>query len=119
MAAKKPEEIQAIKELLSSNEALAIICFFKHHLQGMVNCTKLSELLKIPINKLKDICIKLEEKNIIKMHKIGLDIEIELLDKEDSELRKVLDEVIWTNKEEYGKIYKKLVTSELLDFMKE
>lgn len=119
MTAIKPEEIENIKQLLSSNEALSIICFFKHQLQSRINCTRLSELLKIPINKLKDICIKLEEKNIIKMHKIGLDVEIELLDKEDNELRKVLDEVVWINKEEYGKIYKKLVTSELLDFMKE
>lgn len=118
MAGIKREEIQVIKELLSSNEALAIICFFKHHLHERINCTKLSELLKTPINKLKELCIKLEEKNIIKMHKVGLDIEIELLDKEDGELRKVLDEVIWTQREEYGKIYKKLVTSELLDFMK-
>jgi hypothetical protein len=53
------------------------------------------------------------------MYKIGLDVEIEFLDKEDNELKKLLDEVIWDNKEEYGKIYKKLVTTELLDFMKE
>jgi hypothetical protein len=115
----KREEKEIIKSLLSSNEALGIICFSKHHLQGRINCTKLSELLKIPINKLKDLCQKLEEKNVIKMYKIGLDVEIEFLDKEDNELKKLLDEVIWDNKEEYGKIYKKLVTTELLDFMKE
>jgi hypothetical protein len=115
----KPEEIEEIKRLLSTNESLSILCFSKHNLQARINCTKLSELIKIPINKIKDLCIKLEEKNIIKMHKVGLDIEIELLDKEDSELRKILDEVIWQNKEEYGKIYKKLITSELLDFMKD
>jgi len=115
----KPEDIELIKSLLSSNESLSIICYSKHHLQGRINCTKLSELLKIPINKIKDICAKLEEKNILKTHKVGLDVEIELLDKEGNELKKILDEVIWNNKEEYGKIYKKLVTSELLDFMKE
>ncbi|MCX8093846.1 MAG: hypothetical protein N3E50_06715 [Candidatus Goldbacteria bacterium] len=114
-----PEEINTIKELLATNEALGIICYSKHHLQGRINCTKLSELLKIPINKLKELCIKLEEKKVLKMYKVGLDIEIELLDKEDNELKKILDEIIWNNKEEYGKIYKKLVTSELLDFMKE
>ncbi|MCX7697860.1 MAG: hypothetical protein N2114_00140 [Candidatus Goldbacteria bacterium] len=114
-----PEEINTIKELLATNEALGIICYSKHHLQGRINCTKLSELLKIPINKLKELCTKLEEKKVLKMYKVGLDIEIELLDKEDNELKKILDEIIWNNKEEYGKIYKKLVTSELLDFMKE
>ncbi len=115
----KPEEMELIKSLLSSNEALGIICYSKHHLQGRINCTKLSELLKIPINKIKEICTKLEEKNVLKIYKVGLDMEIELQDKEDNELKKILDEIIWNNKEEYGKIYKKLVTSELLDFMKE
>jgi hypothetical protein len=27
--------------------------------------------------------------------------------------------VIWENKQEYGKIYKKMITAELLDFMDE
>ncbi|MBP7793247.1 MAG: hypothetical protein KA120_09350 [Candidatus Goldbacteria bacterium] len=115
----RPEETEQIKSMLSTNEALSIICFSKHHLEGRINCTKLSELLKIPINKIKDVCTKLEEKEVIKMYKSGLDVEIEFLEKEDADIKKILDEVIWDNREEYGKIYKKLVTAELMDFMKD
>jgi hypothetical protein len=112
----KPEELEELKELLSTKEALGIICFSKHH-NGRISCTRLSELLKVPINKLKEICVKMESLNALKIHKLGVDHEIELLDKENEELKKAFDEVIWEHKAEYGKIYKKLITAELLDFM--
>jgi hypothetical protein len=48
---------------------------------------------------------------------MGPDYEIELLDKDNEDLKKIFDEIIWENKQEYGKIYKKLITAELLDFM--
>jgi hypothetical protein len=116
VALMKQEEAEALKAMLSTKEALGIICFSKHH-DGRINATRLSELLKVPINKLKDICAKLEELHAIKMHKIGPDSEIELLDKDNEELKKMFDEIIWENKQEYGKIYKRLITAELLDFM--
>jgi len=112
----KPEESEALKALLSTKEALGVICFSKHH-DGRINCTRLSELLKVPINKLREICVNLEELKAIKMHKMGPDYEIELLDKDNEDLKKIFDEIIWENKQEYGKIYKKLITAELLDFM--
>jgi hypothetical protein len=112
----KPEDTEALKELLSTKEALGVICFSKHH-NGMISCARLSELLKVPINKLKEICVKMEDLKAIKIHKMGPDSEIELLDKDNEELKKILDETIWEHKQEYGKIYKKLITAELLDFM--
>ncbi len=112
----KRENVEKLKELLSTDEALGIICFSKHH-SGRINCTRLSELLKTPINKLKDVCVKLEELKAVKIHKLGQDHELELLDKDDEELKKIFDEVLWLNKQEYGRIYKKLITAELLDFM--
>jgi hypothetical protein len=112
----KPEDLDALKELLSTKEALGIICYSKHH-NGRINSTRLSELLKIPINKLREVCGKMEVLKAIKMHKLGSDHEIELLDKDNEALKKIFDEIIWEHKQEYGKIYKKLITSELLDFM--
>jgi hypothetical protein len=112
----KAEDSEALKELLSTKEALGVICFSKHH-NGRINCTRLSELLKVPINKLKEICVKMEALKAIKIHKMGPDQEIELLDKDDEDLKKIFDETIWEHKQEYGKIYKKLITAELLDFM--
>lgn len=112
----KPEEEEALRNLLSTNEALGVICFSKHH-NGRINCTRLSELLKVPINKLKETCVKMESLKTIKIHKMGADQEVELLDKDNEELKKIFDEIIWEHKQEYGKIYKKLITAELLDFM--
>jgi len=112
----KAEDSEALKELLSTKEALGVICFSKHH-NGRISCTRLSELLKVPINKLKEICVKMENLKAIKVHKMGPDQEIELLDKDDEDLKKIFDEIIWEHKQEYGKIYKKLITAELLDFM--
>jgi hypothetical protein len=111
-----PEEAEGLKVLVSTKEVLGIICFSKHH-NGRINCTRLSELLKVPINKMRELCGKLEAFKAIKVHKMGPDHEIELLDKDDEELKKIFDEAIWENKQEYGKIYKKLITAELLDFM--
>ena len=112
----KQGEVEELKRLLSSQEALGIICYSKHH-DGRINMTRLSEMSKVPINKLKDICKRLEELKAVKIHKAGPDNEIELLDRENEDLKKVFDEIIWENKQEYGKIYKKLITAELLDFM--
>ena len=112
----KQKDLEELKALLSSEEALGIICYSKHH-DGNINMTSLSELMKVPINRLKDICKRLEEFKAIKIHKAGPDNEIELLDNNNEELKKMFDEIIWENKQEYGKIYKKLITAELLDFM--
>jgi hypothetical protein len=106
-----------LKELFSTKEALGIICYNKHHNQKMINCTRLSELLKIPINKLKETCSRLETAGVLKVHKVGPDLELEMLDKDNDVIRHNIDEIIWEYKQEYGKIYKKLITAELLDFM--
>jgi predicted transcriptional regulator len=112
-----PKRLAEIKELLSSNEALGIICYNKHHNQKKISVTKLSELLKIPFAKLKETCAKLEEKALIKVNKFGQDNEIELIENENDDIKSVVDEVIWEQKQEYGRIYKRLITAELLDFM--
>lgn len=106
-----------LKELLTTKEALGIICYNKHHNQKRVNCTRLSELLKIPINKIKETCVKLEELNVITLMKLGVDLELEFIEHENDDVKHTVDEAIWENKQEYGKTYKKLITAELLDFM--
>lgn len=112
----KKEELEEIRGLLASQEALGIICYSKHH-DGSINMTRLSEMMKVPVNKLKDLCKRLEELKALKVIKAGPDNEIELLDRDNEELKKMFDEIIWENKQEYGKVYKKLITAELLDFM--
>lgn len=106
-----------LKELLTSKEALGIICYNKHHNQKRAKFSRLSELLKVPVNKIRDICVKLEELKVITLFKMGADSELEFIEHENEEVKHIIDESIWENKEEYGKIYKKLVTAELLDFM--
>jgi len=108
-----------LKDLLSTREVLGIICYGKHHNNKMINCSRLSEMLKIPVNRLKEVSIKLEEMNVAKVHKMGQDIELEMLDNDNDFIKHAIDEVIWENKQEYGKIYKKFITAELLDFMEE
>jgi len=44
-------------------------------------------------------------------------MEVEMLDQDDTHTKHIIDEVIWDNKQEYGRIYKKLITAELVDFM--
>jgi|SRR6056297_2294839 len=106
-----------MKKLLSTKEMLAIICFNKHHHKERISCARLSELLKVPINRIKDICLSLEELKVVRVYKAGPDYEVELLENENEKLKGIIDEIIWENKQEYGKIYKKLITAELLDFM--
>ena len=113
------ERLESVKSLLSKPEALGILCFNRHHRNTKINSARISEMLKIPINRLKDACQKLEEEKIIKLHRAGGDYEIEILDQEDAGVKQAIDEVIWENKQEYGKIYKKMITAELLDFMDE
>jgi hypothetical protein len=111
-----PRHVQ-LKELLTTKEALGIICYGKHHNQKQVSCTRLSELLKVPINKIKEICSKLEELNVVTVIKLGVDLELEFIEHENDDVKHIIDEAIWENKQEYGKIYKRLITSELMDFM--
>jgi hypothetical protein len=111
------QRLAEIKELLSTKEALGIICYNKHHNQKKISITKLSELLKIPSSKLKEACVKLEEFKIIKVTRFGQDSEIEMIEHDNDEIKPVIDEVIWEQKQEYGRIYKRLITAELLDFM--
>ena len=106
-----------LKELLATKEALGIICYNKHHNQKRVSCTRLSELLKVPINKIKETCAKLEEFKVVTVIKMGADQELEFIEHENDDVKHTVDEAIWENKQEYGKIYKKLITAELLDFM--
>lgn len=106
-----------LKELLSTKEVLGIICYNKHHNQKRVSCTRLSELLKVPINKIKETCVKLEEMKVVTVIKMGADQELEFIEHENDAVKHLIDEAIWENKQEYGKIYKKLITAELLDFM--
>ncbi len=106
-----------LKELLSTREALGIICYNKHHNQKRINATRLSELLKIPAAKLKETCLRLEELNVLKIHKLGADNELEIIEHDNDDVRHAIDEAVWIHKQEYGKIYKKLITAELLDFM--
>jgi hypothetical protein len=106
-----------LKELLTTKEALGIICYNKHHNQKRVSCSRLSELLKIPINRIKEVSLKLEELNVVTIIKLGTDQELEFIENENEDIKHTIDEAIWENKQEYGKIYKKLITTELLDFM--
>jgi len=112
-------QAEELKQLLSSKEALGIICFNKHRHQAKISCTRLSEILKIPITKIKEMCAKLEKFKVVKIHKAGPDYEVEVLESKNDEISHMIDEIIWENKQEYGKIYKKLITAELLDFMGE
>jgi len=113
------ESYEDLKQVLSTNEALAIICYNKHRHQGLVSCARISEMTKVPINKVKESCAKLEELKVIKIHRTGYDAEVEILDQEDTHTRHIIDEVIWENKAEYGKIYKKLITAELFEYINE
>ena len=40
-----------------------------------------------------------------------------MIEHDNDEIKPVIDEVIWEQKQEYGRIYKRLITAELLDFM--
>jgi hypothetical protein len=114
---KKNFDYEEIKRILQTAEGLGLVCASKYYHKGNVNCARLSELLKIPINRLKEMCEKLEALGFLKMHKIGNDIEIELLVADDEKLKHLLDEIIWDNKVEYGNIYKKFITMEFMNFL--
>ena len=83
------QRLAEIKELLSTKEALGIICYNKHHNQKRISVTKLSELLKIPSNKLKETCEKLEEYKLIKIYKFGQDNEIEMVEHDNDDIKAV------------------------------
>ncbi len=111
------KDYNAIKAALTLKEALGIICFNKHHHRGKITDSRLSEILKIPVNKIRETMEILKRHGIISTQKIGYDTEIEFIEPEDEKIKHIIDEVIWEQKQEYGKIYKKLITAELLDFM--
>ena len=112
----EPRYVQ-LKELLTTKEALGIICYGKHHNQTRASCTRLSELLKVPINRIKEIGSRLEELKVVTVIKMGVDFELEFIEHENDDVKHIIDEAIWENKQEYGKIYKKLITTELMNFM--
>lgn len=114
---KNKVDYEEIKRILQTDEGLGLVCVSKHYHKGNINCTRLSELLKIPINRLKEICEKLEALSFLKMHKIGSDTEIELLMTDDEKLKHLIDEIIWENKVEYGNIYKRFITMEFMNFL--
>lgn len=114
---KKKVDYEEIKKILSTNEGLGLVCISKHYHKNKINCSRLSELLKIPINKLKELCVKLEESGFLKMYKMGTDAEIELILMDDENLKHIFDEIIWDNKIEYGNIYKRFITMEFMDFL--
>lgn len=117
LSSKKSVNYDELKQILSTDEGLGIVCFSKHHQKARMSCTRLSEILKVPINRLKETCTKLEEMGVIKVNKVGNDHEIELSSHDDDKVKHIIDEIIWLNKDEYGKIYKKIITAELMDFM--
>ncbi|MFP4466962.1 MAG: hypothetical protein ACLFP1_07920 [Candidatus Goldiibacteriota bacterium] len=110
-------EKDVLKEIFSSREALGVICYKKHRHQGKISAARISEILKVPINKVKDTCEKLQGAGLITTYKTGADIQIEFVDSENDKLKDIIDEAIWENKQEYGQVYKRLITAELLDFM--
>jgi len=111
------KDYNAIKAALTLREALGIICFSKHHHRGKITDSRLSEILKVPVNKIRETIEALKQHGIIDAKKAGYDTEIEFVEQDDEKVRHIIDEVIWEQKQEYGKIYKKLITAELLDFM--
>lgn len=112
----KPDH-EPLKKVLAAKEALGIICYNKHSHKGNISAARISEILKIPINKVKETCAVLEESKVIRTKKMGQDLEIELNENPPDEVSQLIDEIIWEHKQEYGLIYKKLITAELLDFM--
>ncbi|HDQ26752.1 MAG TPA: hypothetical protein ENN43_08430 [bacterium] len=108
---------EAVSEIMAAKEALAIICYTKHQTKHRISCARLSEILKIPVNRIKETCASLEGLGVVKTEKMGVDTEVTLVEHENDEIKKVIDEAIWENRQEYGKIYKKIMTAELLDFM--
>ena len=117
MRRKNKVDYDSLKAILSTEEGLGIVCYIKHHHKGPANCSRLSEILKVPVSRLKETCVALEATGAMKTIKTGQDMVIEMQISEDDRAKELIDEVIWKNKQEYGKIYKKLITAELLDFM--
>ncbi len=113
----KKVKYEEIKKILSTNEGLWFLCISKHYHKNQISCARLSELFKVPINKLKELCLKLEELGFLKTHKIGTELEIELVLNDDENIKHIFDEIIWDNKIEYGNIYKRFITMEFMDFL--
>ncbi len=113
----KKVNYEEIKKILSTNEGLGFVCISRHYHKNKIDCSRLSELFKVPINKLKELCSKLEELGFLKTSKVGTEIEIELTLVDDENIKYILDEIILDNKIEYGNIYKRFITKEFMDFL--
>ncbi|MEI7542737.1 MAG: hypothetical protein WCJ94_05745 [bacterium] len=106
-----------LKELLKTQAALGIICFYNHYKKTKTNGAKLAEVLKIPVSKIKETCEKLAQCKVLTVSKTGSDLEIKFIMDQNDEIKQTIDEAIWENNQEYGSIYHKIITTELRDFM--
>ncbi len=118
MASEKNKDYEELKKALSTREGLAIICYYIHHKQfTKLNMQKIAKNMKMSIQDLKAIGDIMEKMGAVKVNKLGELTELEIPTNEDDKVKKLMDTIIWEKKEEYGKLYKELLTAEMVDFL--
>jgi hypothetical protein len=118
MGDEKNKDFEELKKALSTREGLAIICYYLHNKQfTKLNMQKIAKNMKMSIQDLKAIGEIMEKMGAVKVNKLGELTEIEIPANENESVKKVMDKIVWEKKEEYGKLYKELLTAEMIDFL--
>jgi hypothetical protein len=108
---KKYEEL---KELLSFPEAIALICFNINYSArfSRVNLGVLAGFLGLEDEKLKKISRVFKKLNMAKIYNDGINAEIEMLEPENDDVKDIIYEVIWENKDQYSFVYRRILAAE-------
>src|SRR5208283_2159234 len=118
MGDEKSKDFDELKKALSTREGLAIICYYLHHKQfTKLSMQKIAKNMKMSIQDLKAIGDIMEKMGAVKVNRLGELTEIEIPTNENESVKKIMDKIVWEKKEEYGKLYKELLTAEMIDFL--
>jgi len=118
MGNENSEDFDELRKVLSTKEGLAIICYYIHHKHhSKLNMQKIAKAMKMSVQDLKAVYEIMEKMGAAKVNKMGETTEVEISIGENDKVKKLMDSIIWEKKEEYGKMYKQLLTAEIIDFI--
>lgn len=106
-----------LKELLSYPEAIALICFNINYSNrfSRVNLGVLAGFLDLSDDKVKKMARIFEKLKMAKVYHTGIDTEIEMLSSENDEIKDIIYEVIWEQKNQYSFVYRRILAAEAVE----
>jgi hypothetical protein len=110
-ADKKYEEL---KELLSYPESIALLCFNINYSSRFtrINIGVLAGFLGLEDETLRRISRVFKKLKMANIYKEGMNSEIEMMEPDNDEVKDIIYEVIWENKDQYSFVYRRILAAD-------